>query len=133
MGLSGYMGIVIAVLLVAALGLGKLLLTAHEEIGAFEIAQEANKRELQKATEKVAEIKALRAQDQVNILSLADDARKLMAERDAIALRMDKWRSTLDARTLAKPEVTRRAARRSLRVAQCALWRDTGGVGDCPK
>jgi hypothetical protein len=133
MGISGYLGIVIAVLVLALAGAGWALKGAYKEIGAFELAQEANTRELQKATDKVAEIKALREIDQQRMLLLAETTDALAAERDAIALKMDKWRSTLDARTLAKPEVTRRAARRSLRVAQCKLWRDTGGVGDCPK
>jgi len=133
MGLSGYMAIAIAVLLAALAGSGWLLKIAHQEIGAFKVTQEANKRELQKAVDKVAAIKALREIDQARILLLNEQTNALVAEREATALKMDKWRSTLDKRTLAKPEVTRRAARASLRRDQCRLWRDTGGMGPCPK
>ena len=133
MGLTGYMGIVIAILTVAALGLGKLLLNAHEEMGAYKLAEEKNALELQRAVDKNTALKELREIDQGRILLLAEQNNALAAERDATALRMDKWRSTLDQRTLAKPEVTRRAARKSLRLDQCRIWRDTGGVGDCPK
>lgn len=133
MTLSGYMGIGLIVMGIALAGSGLLIKSLYKDIGAFEATQEANKRELQRAVDKVEEIKALRELDQQRILLLNETTNALTAERDAIALRMDKWRSTLDDRTLAKPEVTRRAARASLRRDQCRIWRDTGGKGDCPK
>jgi hypothetical protein len=133
MGLTGYMMIAIAVLLAALAGSGWLLKNAHQEIGAFKVTQEANARELQKAVDKVATLRRLREVDQQRILLLNEQTTALVAEREAIALKMDKWRSTLDKRTLAKPEVTRRAARASLRRDQCRIWRDTGGEGACPK
>lgn len=133
MGLSGYMAIVIGVLLLALAGAGWALKVEIGLNGALTAAAEANERELQQAVDKVEEVKALRALDQQRILLLNETTNKLTAERDEIALRMDKWRSTLDKRTLAKPEVSRRAARASLRRDQCRIWRDTGGKGDCPK
>lgn len=133
MGLSGYMAIAIAILLGALAVSGWLLKQSYEEIGAFKVTQEANERALQRSVEKLIAIKALRELDQKRILLLNEQTNALAAERDAIALKMDKWRSTLDKRTLAKPEVTRRAARASLRRDQCRIWRDTGGVGDCPR
>ena len=133
MPLSGYMAIAIGVLLLALAGSGWLLKVSYEEIGAFKVTQEANERELRKAVDKVATLRRLREVDQARILLLNEETNALAAERDAIALKVDKWRSTLDKRTLAKPEVTRRAARASLRRDQCRIWRDTGGVGDCPR
>jgi len=133
MGIMGYMGIVIAVLLGALALSGWLLKQSYEANGAYKVAAEANARELQKAVDKVATLRRLREVDQQRILLLNEQTIALAAEREAIALKMDKWRSTLDDRTLAKPEVTRRAARASLRRDQCRIWRDTGGKGTCPK
>ncbi len=133
MGISGYLGIVIAVLLLALAGASWALKVSYEENGGLKVAAIANAENLQRAVEKLVKAKELREQDQERILLLNTYTTALEAERDAIALKMDKWRSTLDKRTLAKPEVTRRAARASLRRDQCRLWRDTGGMGTCPK
>lgn len=133
MGFSGYLGVACAILLALLVGSGALLKNAYETIGAYELAQEKNKAELQEAVDKIEEIKALRREDQARILSLSHSQNILTDELARANLRYDRWRSTLDARTLEKPEVTRRAARKAIRIRQCEIWRDTGGTGDCPR
>jgi chromosome segregation ATPase len=127
------MGLVIGILVLALAGSGYLLKASYERNGALVAAAEANERALEKAHERVEEVKLKYTQAQAQILALSDRVIELNQERDRIALRLEKWRATLDSRTLAKPEVTRRAARKALRLRQCKLWRDTGGIGDCPK
>lgn len=133
MGLSGYMMIVIGVLLLALAGTGWALKNQIKLNGALEAAAEHNAEQLGKATAKIDELRKREAELQVNILNLGHANSQLQQEVQQETERYNKWRSTLDTRTLAKPEVTRRAARRAIRVRQCNLWRDTGGVGDCPR
>lgn len=133
MGLSGYMAIVIAILLAALAGTGALLKASYKANGALEAAAELNVAEMQKATDKVDELRRREATLQTNILSLGHENSILQSEMQVVAEKYNKWRSTLDTRTLANPEATRRAARRAIRVRQCDLWRDTGGVGACPR
>lgn len=133
MGLSGYMMIVIGVLLLALAGTGWALKESIKANGALEAAAEHNAEQLGKATAKIDELRKREAQLQINILSLGHDNSQLQQELQLETQRYNKWRNTLDKRTLAKPEVTRRAARRAIRVRQCNLWVDTGGIGDCPR
>lgn len=133
MGLSGYMAIAIAVLLGALAISGWLLKSSYEKNGALEAAAEHNAEQLGQATAKIDELREREATLQANILDLGHANSQMQQELQQETERYNKWRSTLDTRTLANPEVTRRAARRAIRVRQCDLWRDTGGVGDCPK
>lgn len=133
MGLSGYMAIVILVLVAALAGVGALYRAEIAANGALIAAAEENAQELQKAADKVDELRQREAQLQTNLLSLGHDNAELQSKMQIATQRYDKWRSTLDKRTLAKPEVTRRAMRRAIRSRHCQLWRDTGGVGACPR
>ncbi len=133
MGLSGYMAIAIGVLLLALAGTGYALKESIKANGALEAAAEHNAEQLGKATAKIDELRQREATLQANILNLGHANAAMQQELQEETERYNKWRSTLDTRTLAKPEVTRRAARRAIRVRQCDLWRDTGGVGDCPR
>lgn len=133
MGLSGYMAIVIMVLVAALAGTGMLLKASYKENGALVAAAEINANELQEAVDKVDELRKREAQLQINLLNLGHANSRLQEKSQIAQEKYNKWRSSLDTRTLAKPEVTRRTARRAIRSRQCQLWRDTGGVGDCPK
>lgn len=132
MGLSGYMAIGIVVLLAALAGTGYLLKGSYERNGALEQAAKMNALELKRAVDKNTALKELRELDQTRILALSAAEKALEDDLARSELRYDKWRSTLDTRTLAKPEVTRRAARKAIRIRQCKIWRDTGGLGKCP-
>lgn len=133
MPLSGYLGIAILVLLATLAGSGWLLKNSYEANGALVAAQEHNATQLQKATDRVEELIEKQAELQRGILNLGHANAALQQEKDIAIAKYDKWRSSLDQRTLLKPEVTRRAARRAIRVRQCNLWEATGGVGSCPK
>lgn len=133
MGLSKYMAIAIAVLLVALAGSSWLLKKSYEENGALRAAADHNVEQLGKATAKIDELRQREVALQADILNLGHANAQLQEKAQVAQQKFNKWRSTLDVRTLAKPEATRRAARRSIRVRQCQLWRDTGGEGKCPK
>lgn len=127
------MAVVIMILVAALAGVGMLYKAEIKANGALTAAAEKNAEELQKAADKVDELRRREATLQINILSLGHENAKLQSDMQVVAERYNKWRSTLDTRTLAEPEVTRRTARRAIRVRQCNLWRDTGGMGDCPR
>ncbi len=133
MPLSGYLGIAILVLLVSLAGSGWLLKQSYETNGGLVAAQENNAKQLEKAAVRVEELLQKQNELQLGLLELGHANSLIQQERDIATSRLDKWRSSLDQRTLLKPEVTRRAARRAIRVRQCKLWETTGGVGPCPK
>ena len=129
--------IVAAVAIGAAALLGVLYKGALERNGELKALNEAN---IAKAEEAIAAqaqtISALtdaRERDQALILRISDEVAEARAEADANKRRLDKWRAGLADRTLKKPRVTERAAQIALRRQACAVWRETGGAGECPK
>lgn len=130
--LTKYLAIALGVAVLAALALGWLLKQSYERNGALEAAAEINIAEVAKAKETIDKLKEEREELQTNVLALGDANSRLLQEKAQAVERYNKWRSTLDNRTLAKPKVTERAARMDIRRRQCELWKRTGGVGKCP-
>lgn len=130
--LSKYLLIALAAAVLAAAGLAWLLKMSYERNGALEAAAKINIAQVAKAVATIDKMKEARQVLQMNVLALGAANSQLEQEKAQAVERYNKWRSTLDNRTLAKPKVTERAARMDIRRRQCALWQRTGGVGKCP-
>lgn len=133
MGLSLYMGIAILLLLGALGGSGILLKNSYEANGALQTAAEVNIAEVAEAKLEIERMLRKRDELQRNILDLGSDNSALEQELAASVARYDRFRKTLNRRTLKKPKVTERAARMDIGRRQCALWKVTGGQGKCPR
>lgn len=130
--LSKYLIIALVIVGLGAAGLAWLLKASYERNGALEAAAEINIAQVAKAVATIEKLKEQREVLQTNILQLGHDNSQLEQDKERAVERYNKWRSTLDNRTLAKPKVTERAARMDIRRRQCELWKSTGGVGKCP-
>jgi hypothetical protein len=130
--LSKYLIIALVLSLLGAAGLAWALKKSYERNGALEAAAEINIAQVAKAKEAIEKLKEEREVLQTNVLQLGHANSVLEQDKARAIERYNKWRSTLDNRTLAKPKVTERAARMDIRRRQCELWKQTGGVGKCP-
>lgn len=130
--------LIACVILVALLaGSGWLLKNSYEENGQLKTTIEANRiqyeQAIAEANRTIDGLRAQRQKDQQQILALGKDNNRIRSQVDKEKARLNKFRSSLEERTLRKPAVTKRAARMALRRQQCETWRITGGTGACPK
>jgi translation initiation factor 2 gamma subunit (eIF-2gamma) len=126
------LGIMVALFL-AVLAEGWLLKESYKQNGLLEAANEVNVRKVEEALAEVKKVEDLRREDQAKILALSVATTEMAKQVGEERARLDKHRSTLLDRTLAKPKVTEIAARRAIRAQMCERWRITGGKGECPK
>lgn len=115
----------------AALLAGWLFIGAREDLAAERIARQADINRL------TAEVRGLEGERddltrdiafrQMQIDTLTRENAKIITDRDKELARYDRFRASIARRTLAKPEVTRRAARRDISSRMRRLCTLTGG------
>jgi len=117
--------------------MGKLWLGAMADVATSEALRAADLAQFESSInsqkEVITDLRLQRKEDQRALLAMSDVVTKIRASADAERARLEKFRKGLAARTIKKPEVTRRGARAALRRAACQRWKATGGEGACPK
>lgn len=129
--MTKYMIIGLVILGALLAGMTKLYLDKRDDFATAKSQHIADRAKLELSIQGLEQdkvnLKAMMSLNQERLDLLAASTKKEIVELERRNAELDRWRTTLANRTLAKPEVTRRAARRAISRRMQRLCKSTGG------